>query len=187
VLLVLSCNLCSWSFILFFLEFSIVNWQAINFFKNSFSFSFFVKAVFLKLRPVWFSFSLTRFSENLTLQRESKVWWGLRAEEHEVVQRVQNLESGEFLLLWRLGQFCIHVDFVLFLSKTILIEVASKARCLAVRSSFLWVKAENNVFSLNKHSLKALKKNYLIKWFLDCFKNDFGKRALGRPPQTPTF
>jgi hypothetical protein len=36
---------------------------------------------------------------------------GLRAEEDEVVQRVQDLESDRFLLLRWLDRFCVHVDF----------------------------------------------------------------------------
>jgi hypothetical protein len=68
------------------------------------------------LWPVLFSFFLTTLSENLAVRR---IWvsWRLRAEEDEVVQRVQDLESDGFLLSWWLDRFSVHVDFKRFLSK----------------------------------------------------------------------
>jgi hypothetical protein len=57
--------------------------------------------------------------ENLAVRR---IWvlCGLRAEENEVVQRVQDLESNSFLLSWRFDRFCVHVDFGQFLPKRFL-------------------------------------------------------------------
>jgi hypothetical protein len=57
--------------------------------------------------PVWFSFFLTSFSENLAVRRiwlweESEYHYdyvGLRVEEYKVVHMAQDLESGGFLLL----------------------------------------------------------------------------------------
>jgi hypothetical protein len=43
------------------------------------------------------------------------VSWRLCAEEDEVVQMVQDLESDEFLLSRLLDRFCVHVDFRRFL------------------------------------------------------------------------
>jgi hypothetical protein len=54
--------------------------------------------------------------KNLAVRR---IWvlCELRAEEDEVVQSVQDLESNRFLLSWRFDRFCVHVDFGRFLPK----------------------------------------------------------------------
>jgi hypothetical protein len=60
--------------------------------------------------PIWFSFFLTSFSENLAVGR---IWvlLGLRAEEDKDVHRAQDLESDGFLLLQQLNRLYVYVDF----------------------------------------------------------------------------
>lgn len=45
------------------------------------------------------------------------VSWELHADEDEVVQMVQDLESDGFLLSRRFNRFCVYVDFGRFLPK----------------------------------------------------------------------
>jgi hypothetical protein len=61
-----------------------------------------------------------------------------------VVQRVDDLESDEFLLSWQLDRFCIHVDFKRFLSKRFLYKGAEKLKRLVVCNSFWWPEAEKS-------------------------------------------
>jgi hypothetical protein len=55
-----------------------------------------------------------------------------------VVQKVQDLESDEFLLSWQLDRFYVHVDFKRFLLKRFLYKRAEKMEHLIVCSSFWW-------------------------------------------------
>jgi hypothetical protein len=64
--------------------------------------------------PIWFSFFLTSFSENLAVGR---IWVSLRlhVEEDKFVHRVLDLESDRFILLQRLNRLYVYVDFGWFL------------------------------------------------------------------------
>jgi hypothetical protein len=90
---------------------------------------------------VWFSFFLTILFEN-QLWEQFEYRGGLRVEEDEVVQRVQDLERDGFLLSWLLDQFCVYVDFGRFLPKWFLYKRAKKLGHLAVRNSSWWPEAK---------------------------------------------
>jgi hypothetical protein len=134
--------------------------------------------------PVWFSFFLTSFSENLAVGR---IWVSLRlrVEEDKVVHRAQDLENDGFVLLQRLNQLCVYVDFGWFLPPTNFIKAGWKAERLAVRSNFWWLEAARSPNKQGHDILRTSCCSSHAKWTLIYLLIFIINKDLGCPTMAP--